>query len=182
MTAQAVDFAHTRAAEHRRLAKAEALAAHARLLGVDADGLAAGTGNRRRVWKAAGLKRAPSEDTWLAVVDVLGLPRTPQRPASVPAGCCLWHPDRPGRLYLGGYRCDDCSPAALAGRVVPTPPAGTTAADRLAARGRPVEELEPWIREARKASPAHRNGTAAARARLAERVYLRALHNPGPAP
>lgn len=171
-----VDFAHTRAAELRRLEKAEALAAHARLLGVDAGGLAAGTGNRRRVWKAAGFKRAPSEDTWLAVVDVLGL-----RPTSL-GGRCLFHPDRPGHLYLGGYRCDDCSPAAAAGRIVPTPPPGMTATGLLAARGRHVDQLEPWIVEARKASPAHRHGTAAARARLAQRVYLRGLHNPGPAP
>jgi len=175
-----IDYAHTRTAEQNRLAKAEALAAAARELDVDANGLAVGTGNRRRVWKAAGLKRAPSEDSWMAVVDLLGLPPVAGR-ALGPAvtGSCLFHPDRPGRLYLGGHRCAECSPAALAGRTRPVPPPGTTAADRLAARaGAAVVDAEPpWVTAAKK-----RDRSAAGRARLATRVYQRGLHHPGPPP
>lgn len=173
-----VNYAHTRTADQNRLAKAEALAAAARELGVGANGLAPGTGGRRRVWKAAGLTRAPSEDTWLAVVDVLGLPSVAARELGPAAGGpCLFHPDRPGRLYLGGYRCGECSPAALAGRTRPVPPPGTTAADRLAARGRVAVDAEPWVIAAKK-----RDRSAVGRARLATRVYERGLQNPGPPP
>lgn len=174
-----VDYAHTSRAERNRLTKAEALAAAARGLGIDARALAVGTGNRRKVWKAADMKRAPSEDTWLAVVDILGLaPPAPTRPVGPPrTGTCLFHPDRPGRLYLGGYRCEDCSPAALAGHARPVPPPGTTAADLLAARASAPSELDPRDQSAK----AHAH-TAAERARLATRVYLRGLRNPGPAP
>lgn len=171
-------YAHTRTAEQNRLAKAEALAAAARELGVDANGLAVGTGNRRRVWKAAGLKRAPSEDSWMAVVDLLGLPAAARRALGPAAGGpCLFHPDRPGGLYLGGYRCTECSPAALAGRTRPVPPPGTTAADRLAARAGVAVDAEPWVIAAKK-----RDRSAVGRARLATRVYERGLHNSGPPP
>lgn len=179
-----VDFAHTDVAERNRLSKADALAAVALQLGVDANGLAVGTGNRRRVWKAAGLKRAPSEATWMAVVDVLGLPvPAPTRPQGPPtSGPCLFHPGRPGRLYLCGYRCPECSPAALAGRTRPVPPPGTTAAERRPVGAAHVDEFEPWVAAARAASPASRTGCAVARAELATRVFRRGLAQAGPAP
>lgn len=179
-----VDYAHTRTAGQRRLEKAAALAAAARALDVGAPGLAVGVGRRREVWKAAGLKRPPSEDTWLAVVDVLGLSvELGRAPGPAKSGTCLFHPDRHGRFYLGGYRCEECSPAAVAGRTVPRPPPGTTFADRLAAaRSTAPVELQPWVVAAREASPAHRSGSAAARARLATRVHLLGLHDPGPRP
>jgi hypothetical protein len=179
-----VDYAHTSTAERRRLEKAEALAAAARSLEVGASGLTVGGGRRRDVWKAAGLKRPPSEDTWLAVVDVLGLPdATGRAPGPAKSGTCLFHPTRPGRLYLGGYRCEDCSPATLAGHTVPRPPPGTTFVERIAAaRSATPTDFEPWVVAAREASPAHRAGSAAARARLATRVYLLGLHHPGPRP
>lgn len=164
-----VDYAHNHRAERNRHAKATALAAVARQLGVTSSSLAVGRGRRRDVWKAAGLTRAPSEDTWLAVVDVLGLDEP--APLRGPGrGTCLWHPDRPGRLYLGGWRCGECSPAALAGRPTVRPPAGTTLADRRDTRagGAAVDELEPWIVAARRTGR-----TAAARAELATRVYRR---------
>jgi hypothetical protein len=171
-----VDYAHTSRAEQNRLEKAQALAAVAGRLGVDANGLAVGTGNRRRVWKDAGLKRAPSEDTWFAVVDLLGVPAAVAPRQSPPTGCCLYHPDRPGRFYLCGYRCAECSPAAKAGRVVPAPPPGTTA-ERRPAPGMSVDDVEPWVREIKR-----RRTSAIDRAALATRVYLRGLSNPGPAP
>lgn len=120
------DFAHTATAEQNRLAKATALAAAARELGLGADALAVGTGNRRRVWKAAGLTRAPgSEATWLVVVDVLRADDDPA-PRPRPRGCRS-HPGRAARLYLGGWLCDQCSPWARAGHPCPAPAGGTPA-------------------------------------------------------
>ncbi len=42
---------------------------------------------------------------------------------------CRHHPGTPARLYLQGWLCDACSPAARSGHNLPTPPPGTTLAD-----------------------------------------------------
>ncbi|WP_029292228.1 hypothetical protein [Cellulomonas sp. HZM] len=165
-----VDYAHTRKAEENREKKAGALAAAARRLSVPAAGLAVGTGNRRRVWKEAGLAHAPSVETWHVAVQMMGEGEPPAagpRPRS-----CVYHPDRPGRLYLEGWRCDPCSPWARRTGSYPTPPPGTTLDDLRAARPPAVViELDTRIEAAKRHAD-----TAAARARVAEVAHRKYGH------
>jgi hypothetical protein len=112
-----VDYAHTALARENREKKAAALAATARRIGVGTAGIAIGGGRRRDVWRAAGLDRSPSEDTWHLVHQLLT--------ASPPAGPAPVHAPGPSRasscnapacdadsthLYPSGWWCDAHSP------------------------------------------------------------------------
>jgi hypothetical protein len=127
------DFAHTARAARDRDKKAAALAA--RTLGVPAAGLALGAGRRRGVRLAAGFASV-SEETWFATVQLLAADQPPANPparaprCSVPACVAL-----DAELYPCGWRCLPHSPAAVAGRVVPAPPADSTLTALRAARG-----------------------------------------------
>ena len=121
MTAD-VDYAHTARARANREQKASALAAACARLGVSSSGIAVGGGHRREVWRAAGLTRAPSEETWSVVAAILGpdvpapaavaaRPRTVRPSGSGPGRCRHGH-DAPSRFYMGGWLCAEHSPAA----------------------------------------------------------------------
>jgi hypothetical protein len=112
-----VDYAHTALARENREKKAAALAAAARRLGVGTAGVAVGGGRRRDVWRAAGLDRSPSDDTWQLVRKLLA--------ASPPADLAQVHTPGPARasscnapacdadsthLYASGWWCDAHSP------------------------------------------------------------------------
>ena len=164
-----VDYAHTRKAEQNRAEKAKALAAAARDLGVPAAGLGLGEGNRRTVRLALGFSSV-SEDTWHLVVSLLSADAPPAGPR--PRGCALCAaPD--ARLYICGWRCTGCSPAATAGRTVPTPPPGTTAVDLRRDRTPLVQvENDPRIESARRHS-----SSAADRAAIATEAHRRFGHS-----
>ncbi|MCR6706591.1 MAG: hypothetical protein NVV66_18515 [Cellulomonas sp.] len=108
-----VDYAHTRQARENREAKATVLAATARSMGVTTAGIQIGGGRRRGVWRAAGLERSPSEETWHLVHQLLAAdPPTPAlatargcKPCNTP-GCQA--PDT--HLYPSGWWCDPHSP------------------------------------------------------------------------
>ncbi|AEI11838.1 hypothetical protein [Cellulomonas gilvus] len=113
-----IDYAHTRTARENRDRKAATLAATARRLGITTDGIAIGGGQRRTVWREAGLDRSPSEDTWHLVHQALAA-QPPAVPATAPrvagparAGACRV----PGcvaastSFYPSGWWCDEHSP------------------------------------------------------------------------
>jgi hypothetical protein len=64
-------FGHRPVDEARRRRKARLLADAALELGLTDEDLLPGTGNRRRVMKAAGVKRVTSEDTWFVVHELM---------------------------------------------------------------------------------------------------------------
>lgn len=134
-----IDFAHTPTARANRERKAHALATACLELGVTATGIDVGGGRRRDVWRAAGLKRNPSEDTWHVTATILN-DLTPPNPTTTSTsttthtapdlpprarGECLYGCAGPARLYMRGWRCPEHAPAPP-----PTPPVGTTAAER----------------------------------------------------
>lgn len=132
-----VDYARTPTARANRERKAAALADTCRALGVTAAGIDVGGGRRREVWKAAGLTRAPSEDTWHLTATLLG-PEPEPTPAreTAPArrrsrSVCVYGCEGPVRQYVRGTFCEAHAPAPA-----PTPPPGTTAADLREKRGR----------------------------------------------
>jgi hypothetical protein len=113
----ATDYANTAHARENRARKATALADTARRLGIRRSAIERGGGTRGRVWREAGLARAPSIATWAAVVELLRGDPEPDGPAQA----CVNHPDRAGRLYLGGLLCDEeCAPWRRAGHPNPS--------------------------------------------------------------
>jgi len=139
-----VDYAHTARARANREQKASALAAACARLGVSSSGIAVGGGHRREVWRAAGLTRAPSEETWSVVAEILGpvpteapsearssasAPRSVRPSGSGPHRCRYGH-DAPARLFMGGWLCAEHGPPPA-----PVPPPGSTLAERRARRG-----------------------------------------------
>ncbi|GAA4627300.1 hypothetical protein [Cellulomonas oligotrophica] len=164
-----IDWAHTQRAEHDRTLKAKALAVAARELGVPAAGLVVGGGGRRAVRRHAGLASA-SEETWHAASQLLAADAPPERPR--PRACArCGHGERPVRLYLCGWRCDPCSPAALAGCSVPAPRADLTA-DALRARRAAalVPDLDPDLATAKASTR-----SAIERGRIAETAHQRLI-------
>lgn len=108
-----VDYAHTPQALADRAVKAQALADAAASLGVTVDRLAPGGGMRRTVWKAAGLLRAPGEETWTAACELVAVapPRVRRtQPCNTP-GCTT----EDTHLYPSGWWCDPHSPWARRG-------------------------------------------------------------------
>ena len=115
-----VDYAHTRQARENREAKATTLAATARAMGVTTAGIAIGGGRRRDVWRAAGLDRSPSEETWHLVHQLLLTAGTTTatavaaarrcKPCNVPA--CRADDTH---LYPSGWWCDEHAPWARRG-------------------------------------------------------------------
>lgn len=135
-----VDYAHTRQARENREAKATALAATARAMGVTTTGIAIGGGRRRDVWRAAGLDRSPSEETWHLVHQLLDAGTTAAaaarrcKPCNVPTCRAA-----DTHLYPSGWWCDPHSPWARRGLTRSDPnriPGQPCELDRLrAARG-----------------------------------------------
>ncbi len=114
------DRAPTGPGQGSQAREAAALAGAARALGVRADELAQRAGRRLEVWKAAQLPTSPAASIWEAAAALLAGEEVP----ALPVHPCVFHQDRPARLYLSGWRCDECSPWARAGRPCPCPPAG----------------------------------------------------------
>jgi hypothetical protein len=143
-----VDYANTATAQANREAKAAALASAARALGIAPGGLTVGTGHRRTVWKAAGLTRSPSEDTWHVAAQLLATAAPAlgqqQRP-------CRYGDGRPAHLYLGGWLCDEHAPWARTGGI-PVPKPGTTLDDLRARRSQRLAAEEA---ERKSNPPAH---------------------------
>lgn len=132
-----VDYARTPTARANRERKAAALADTCRALGVTAAGIDVGGGRRREVWKAAGLNRAPSEDTWHLTATLLS-PEPEPTPTREPSparrrsrSVCVYGCEGPVRQFVRGTFCEAHAPAPA-----PTPPPGTTAADLREKRGR----------------------------------------------
>lgn len=148
-----VDYANTAHARENRERKATALAAAARQLSVTSNGIAIGGGRRRVVWKAAGLDRSPSEDTWAATAALLGEPE-PRTPRGPQRRLCRYRDGRQAGLYLGGWLCDEHAPWAHGSGRPPTPPPGSTAEDLRARR----LELLAAEEAARTAVPMTRRG------------------------
>ncbi len=180
-----IDWAHTQKAEHDRREKAAALAAAARELGVPVAGIAVGGGRRRDVRKRAGIATA-SEATWHLVHELLTASSpsdrhpTPARgvDADEPRSCgrcgATSTPAVPVRFYPAGWRCTPCSPAALAGHVIPSPRPGTTAADLRSRRRAHDVALTPSIVAAKA-----RARTAEERGRVAEAAHAIFLRGAG---
>ena len=131
-----IDFAHTPTARANRERKANVLATVRLELGITPTDLDIGGGRRRDAWRAAGLTRNPSEDTWHVTATILN-ELTPPAPTTthtdLPArarGECLYGCPGSARLYMRGWLCPEHAPPPP-----PTPPAGTTAAEIRAARG-----------------------------------------------
>ncbi len=99
------DYAHTPYAEQQRDIKAEALAAASARLGLRRDDIAAGGGHRRNAWKAAGLKRAPSEATWTATAALLPHDDEPVAQAGPRSRPCLHGCPGAARFFLAGWLC-----------------------------------------------------------------------------
>lgn len=143
-----LDFAQTDRARHDREIKARALAAAAVRLGVPDDALSIEGPDRVRVRREAGVRQA-SDETWSVVHFLLSERDQQQPPASAPIpdpgvrvpestgarSCTVPGCGAPGRLYLGGWRCDPHAPWAVDGGLEPAPPPGTTLAELRAARG-----------------------------------------------
>ncbi|WP_087507911.1 hypothetical protein [Cellulomonas iranensis] len=121
-----IDWTETDEARHNRRAKAARLADAARALGLGADDLAVGTGNRLRVRRHAGIDAA-SEKTWAETALILADdPPRPCAPAARPCWHCGARDDV--RTYLNGPACPQHTPAALAGHAEVSPDPATTLA------------------------------------------------------
>lgn len=144
MSASQADFAHTSRARADREVKAAALAAAAAAQGLGPSDLSAGGEHRRDLLRAAGYKRA-SEESWHAAAVILAdmVDRTPPGAPRGQHRCSCGAPASAG-LYLSGYKCPSCTPAALAGHPEPPrPPVGTTAAELRARRAGPAPPVVP---------------------------------------
>lgn len=120
-----VDYARTRVALENRQKKAHALVAAMRRLGVTDAGIAVGGGQRRTVWREAGLDRSPSEDTWLVVHELLAHEPVPApAPATAtPRSQRCNHPScgAETHLYPSGWWCDPHSPWGRRGQTASDP-------------------------------------------------------------
>lgn len=178
-----VDWSHTPKAERDRTVKAHQLANAARALGTGPEHLVVGcTEQRRAVRELAGMPRKVSEETWHATC-VLLTDQTPAdrvTPRPVRTRPCVRCGATPARLFMCGWRCHECTPAALAGRPEPAAPAPTPRTGHLTSRTAAVLAVE---QDARLQAAKRNARTAADRARIGEhahRLYGHLANQPVP--